>query len=450
MCQAVILLFGNLLNKYTSWRFECSQRERDLGFFLLADRKSYRILVLVQNLSLPFDRRVWNEATTLRANGYDIVGISPNSAATPRWYEVVDGIEIFRYPHYEASIPVLFIIEYAWTLFCTTIIAWWIFATRGFRVIHACNPPDLFFLVAAPFRLVFGTKFVFDHHDLCPELFQAKFGNLPPLNRVHVLLERATFALADVSIATNESYRHVAVTRGRMKPEKVFVVRSGPDLDRFRIPKLDEGERRALRGDAAHVVGYVGVMGRQEGLSYLLAAARVLVRDRGHAALRFWLVGDGPDLPRLRAEARDLGVADQVVFHGCVSDDVLLNLLFSCDVCVNPDEYNAFNNLSTMNKIIEYMALKRPIVQFDLEEGRVSAGAASAFARPNDAVSMADEIEALLADADRRARMGEIGYRRVVDLLAWQHQVPHLLAAYEAVTARPATSAALQRPGGEA
>jgi glycosyltransferase involved in cell wall biosynthesis len=297
--------------------------------------------------------------------------------------------------------------------------------TRGFDVIHACNPPDLFFLVGRLFKLL-GKKFVFDHHDLGPELYEAKFGRRDFLYRLMLKLERWTFRSADVSIATNESYRRIAIERGRMAPERVFVVRSGPSLERLKILPPDERLKRGRR----HLIGYVGVMGRQEGIDYLLHAARHIVLDLGRRDVHFGLVGGGTSLEEMKALARELGVADHVTFTGRVSDGEMLAMLNTAEVCVNPDVANDMNDKSTMNKIMEYMALGKPIVQFDLTEGRRSAEAASLYARRNDPIDLASKIVALLNDPARRARMGAYGRARVENELEWRHEAPKLLAAY--------------------
>jgi len=239
-------------------------------------------------------------------------------------------------------------------------------------------------------------------------------------------LERLTFATASVSIATNESYRRIAVERGGMAPEDVFVVRSAPTVNRFATARPDPAVRRGRR----HLVAYVGVMGIQEGIDYLLEAADHLVNRRGRRDIQFSLAGSGPELPRLVARAEELGLQDHVTFLGRISDEELGTLLATADVCVNPDEANEMNDISTMNKIMEYMALGKAVVQFDLTEGRVSAGDASLYARPNDACSLADCVVELLDDPARRTRMGEIGRARFLSMLSWEHSVPNLLAAY--------------------
>ena len=386
-----------------------------------------RVLIIVENLPVPFDRRVWNEATSLRAAGYEVSVICPKGRGYESSYEVLDGVHIYRHPlPFEATRGLGYAFEYAmalfWQMILTVRIAW----TRGFDVIHACNPPDLIFIVALPFKL-FGKRFLFDHHDINPELYEAKFARRDVFYRVLCSLERWTFRVADVSIATNESYRRIAIERGGMSPERVFVVRSGPSIDKMRIMPPVERWRFGKR----YLVAYVGVMGQQEGIDLLLAAIRHMVFDKGRRDTHFTLVGAGTELGKLRSLTRELELDDYVTFTGRVSDDVLLEVLNTADVCVNPDVVNEMNDKSTMNKIMEYMAVGKPIVQFELKEGRVSAGEASLYARPNDPVDLAERILELLDDPERRATMGRIGRARVEKDLSWQRQVPVLLRAYE-------------------
>ncbi|HZF40405.1 MAG TPA: glycosyltransferase family 4 protein [Blastocatellia bacterium] len=397
-----------------------------------------RVLILVENLPSPFDRRVWQEATTLRDAGYVVSIICPTGRGYEGKFESIDGIHIYRYKlPVEASGAAGYALEYAVALAWTFALAWRVLLTRGFDVVHACNPPDLFFLIGGFFKL-FGKKFVFDHHDLNPELYEAKFGRRGFFHSLMLKLEYWTFRTADVSIATNESYRRIAVGRGRMPPERVFVVRSGPSLERLRILPPDERFKRGRR----YLVGYVGVMGKQEGIDYLLRAIRHIVLELGRTDVHFGLVGAGTSLEEMKALARELGVADHVTFTGRVPDGEMLAMLNTADVCVNPDIANELNDKSTMNKIMEYMALGKPIVQFDLAEGRYSAQQASLFAIKNDAPDLARKIVELLDDPVRRARMGQYGRRRVESELEWRHEVPKLLAAYEALWAAAEVSRA--------
>jgi glycosyltransferase involved in cell wall biosynthesis len=394
-----------------------------------------RVLILVENLPSPFDRRVWQEATTLRDAGYAVSIICPTGRGCERTFEVIDGIHIWRYRlPTEGAGAIGYAIEYFCALFKTFYLSGKVFAARGFDAIHACNPPDLFFLIGAFYKL-FGRKFVFDHHDANPELYEAKFGRRGLLWKLMVWLEKLTFRTADVSIATNESYRRIAVGRGGMPPERVFVVRSGPSFERMKIVRPDE----KLKAGKKYLVGYVGVMGRQEGIDLLLQAIKHLTGELKRKDVHFGLVGGGTSLEEMRELARKLGVADHVTFTGRVSDAEMLAMLSTAEVCVNPDRANEMNDISTMNKVMEYMALGKPIVQFDLAEGRFSAQEAALYARRNDPRDFAEKLVELLDDPEKRKAMGAFGRRRVREALEWHYEAPKLLAAYEALWARPAS-----------
>ena len=385
-----------------------------------------RVLIIVENLPVPFDRRVWQESRTLRDAGAQVVVICPKGKDFTAPYEEIEGIHVYRHDlPTEGDSALGYLKEYAVALWAELRLAIKVRRRHGFDVIHACNPPDLIFLVALPFRLL-GSRFIFDHHDINPELYEAKFNRRDKFWSLLRAFERLTFALADVSIATNNSYRDIAIERGRMAPDRVFVVRSGPDLSKFKTRPVDP----ALRNGRRFLVGYVGVMGEQEGIDLLLQSVAELVR-RGRQDIQFCMVGSGPSLAALRAMAAELEIDAYVSFLGRVPDDLLLSVLSSADLCVNPDRVNPMNDKSTMNKIIEYMAVGKPIVQFDVVEGRFSAGDASVYAAANDPLDFASKIEELLADPDRRATMGRVGQQRVVDDLSWAHQIPKLVAAYQ-------------------
>jgi glycosyltransferase involved in cell wall biosynthesis len=390
-----------------------------------APLRGRKVLIIVENLPVPFDRRVWLEARTLVAAGAVVSVICPTGKGFDARYELLEGVHVYRHrlPQ-DASGAFGYLIEYGAALWQESRLAWKILFRHGFDVIHGCNPPDLIFLVALQFRL-FGKVFIFDHHDINPELYEAKFGRRGFFWRLMLLFERLTFAAARVSIATNESYRQIAVERGRMDPDAVFVVRSGPDLERLRLVDPVAHWHNGRR----FLVGYVGVMGDQEGIDLLLEAARVLA-DRGRDDIQMVLVGGGSALGDLQEMARRLGLSDRVTFTGRAPDGVLFEVLSSADLCVNPDRVNPMNDKSTMNKILEYMAFERPIVQFEVTEGRFSAGDASLYARQNDVVDFADKIEALLADPVARERMGRIGRERIETRFAWPFQIDPLIAAY--------------------
>jgi glycosyltransferase involved in cell wall biosynthesis len=403
--------------------------------------RARRVLMLVENLPSPFDRRVWQEACALRDAGYVVSIICPTGKGCEKKFEAIDDIHIWRYNlPLEASGAAGYVIEYAAALLWTFLLCLRVLFIRGFDVIHACNPPDLFFLIGALFKLL-GKKFVFDHHDLGPELYEAKYERRGFIHRLLLQLEYWTFRTADVAIATNESYRRIATGRGRMPGGRVFVVRSGPSLERLKILPPDE----RLKCGRRYLVGYVGVMAQQEGIGYLLRAVQHIVVYFGRTDIHFGLVGDGPALAEMKLLAQELGIAGFVTFTGRVPDGELLAMLNTADVCVNPDVANEMNDKSTMNKIMEYMALGKPIVQFDLTEGRYSARAASLYARRNDAYHLAERIVELLDDPARRMEMGEYGRKRVEGELAWQHEAPKLLAAYSALWRGSEVSLAARR-----
>jgi glycosyltransferase involved in cell wall biosynthesis len=386
-----------------------------------------RVLIIVENLPLPFDRRVWQEATTLQQAGYQVSIICPKGKGYEKGREVIDDIHIYRHAFpIEASGALGYAIEYSWALFWEFVLTLWVLWTRGFDVMHACNPPDTIFLIGGFFKW-FGKKFIFDHHDINPELYEAKFGRRDAFYKLLVALERWTFRTANVSIVTNESYKKIAVQRGGKRPERVFIVRSGPDLRRLKIvPPVPE-----LRHGRQYLVGYVGVMGKQEGIDYLLRGVQHIVRDLKRTDIHFGLVGGGTELEDMKAYARELGVSDYVTFTGRVPDQQMLEMLNTADICVNPDVANEMNDKSTMNKVMEYMALGKPIVQFDLTEGRFSAQEASLYADKNNELDLARKIVRLLDDAELRDRMGRFGRARVENELEWKYEVPKLLAAYD-------------------
>jgi glycosyltransferase involved in cell wall biosynthesis len=394
-------------------------------------RQRGRVLIISENLPVPLDRRVWREANALQEAGWHVSIISPKRGSYAKSRETLNGIEIYRHPLPEARNAWAYPFEYGIALFWQVTIAWRIYLTRGFDIIHACNPPDLIFLVAAPFKAL-GVRFIFDHHDLCPELAETKFGKgraAAVMRSIMLFLERQTFRLADASIATNQSYRDVAIHRGGMISDRVYVVRSAPDHRLWRPVPADP----ALRSNSRFLVGYVGVIGSQEGLADLLLAIKHLVHELHRRDISFILVGDGPERKKLEAEARDHGIDDRVHFTGRVSDEDLIRILSSCDICVNADLATPFNNLSSMNKIVEYMALGKPLVQIDLIEGRFTAMESALYAAPNDPKDFADRIIELLSNPERLDDMGKAGRRRFEEALAWKHQVPSLLACYEHV-----------------
>lgn len=389
-----------------------------------------KVLIIVENLPLPFDRRVWQEANTLREAGYGVAIICPVGKGAEARYECLNGIHIYRHPlPTDADGPLGYLIEYSAALFWEFWLSWRVLRRHGFDVVHACNPPDLIFLVGGFFKLFFGKKFLFDHHDINPELYEAKFGQRGLPYKLIRAAERWSFRTADVSIATNESYKRIALGRGRMSSDRVYVVRSGPMLDRLRaVPP-----QPALRNGRRFLVGYVGVMGKQEGIHLLLESVAQIVHGMKRHDIQFGLVGGGTELEPMKVYASKLGIERYVTFTGRVADDELLAMLSTADVCVNPDVPNEMNDKSTMNKVMEYMALGKPIVQFDLTEGRFSAQEASAYAANGNITDFASQIVALLDNPLKREHMGAFGRQRVENVLEWKYEAPKLLRAYESL-----------------
>jgi glycosyltransferase involved in cell wall biosynthesis len=385
------------------------------------------ILIIVENLPVPFDRRVWQEATTLSDNGAKVSVICPKMKGYTRSFECINGIDVYRHPlPLEGAGAVGYLLEYSTALFWEFFLSWKIYLKKRFHAIQGCNPPDLIFLVALTFKLL-GVKYVFDHHDINPELYQAKYGKKGFFYRCLLLVEKLTFLVADYSIATNESYKEIAIRRGKMPPAKVAVIRSGPKLDRL-IPTPGNGKYKKGR---SFMVGYVGVIGAQEGLDLLLDSISQIIPKRKD--VQFAIVGGGTELNKIKDLTNKMGLQDYIDYYGRVDDETMVEILNTADICVNPDRPTEMNNLSTMNKIMEYMALKKPIVQYDLKEGRYSAAYASLYASALNKTDFADKILWLLDNPEDRIRRGEFGYHKVINELSWDFESLKLIAFYNRV-----------------
>lgn len=397
-----------------------------------------RVLILVQNEPLPQDRHVWNQCRALTRAGYEVTVICPRGTERHREaYERLEGVSVHRYRarHAEGGVPG-YVIEYVSALWSMRRIARRLAADRPFDLVHACSPPDFLLLSMLSLRRR-GARFVFDHHDLTPELFATRFGQAGGLvHRVTLLAERLAFRLADVVLSVNDSYREVALTRGRRNPQDVLVVRTGPDLTRFVAATPDPTLKRGRR----HLLAYVGVMGPQDGVDHAVRALALLFsrRQDWHAIF----MGDGEMLDEMRALAVKLGVAETVEFLGWVEHDTVSRVLSTADVCLAPDPKNPLNDVSSMIKISEYMAMSCPIVSYDLKESRIGAADAAIYATANDEADFAGRIDELLEDPARRARMAIAGRARAESMLAWEHQERSLLSAYE----RALGDAALRAP----
>jgi len=388
------------------------------------------VLIVVENVPVLRDRRVWQECRALVAAGYGVSVICPMAAGDPT-VEYREGVAIYRYPPApEASGTVGFLYEFAYSWVRTLLLSWRVLRREGFDVLQACNPPDTFFPIAWLYRPM-GKRFVYDQHDLAPETYQSRFDRPSRALLWGLrLLERLTYRTADRVIATNASYREVALTRGGKAPEDVVVVRNGPDPQRMRRGP----SRPELRNGRPHLCCYLGMMGPQDGVDLLVRAVDVLVHDLGRRDCSFVLLGDGDSNQQVRELVRELGLEDYVTMPGFVADDELSAYLSTADVGLCPEPRNPLNEVSTLVKVMEYMAFGLPVVAFDLKETRFSAGEAAVYVTPNEVKEFALAIAGLLDDADRRGAMARAGRRRVEEVLAWPLQAPVYVAVFDQLT----------------
>lgn len=393
-----------------------------------AGRRRGRVLIIVQNLPVPFDRRVWLECQTLAKAGYEVAVVCPKGPGDPS-RAVLDGVELYKYrPYAPGGSKASFVAEYVYSFLAT----FWLSlqAARKGRIdaLQACNPPDIFWPIGLVFRAIWGSRFVFDHHDLCPELYESRFPDGP--SAVHsalLFLEHRTIATADHVIETNDSYRGVDIKRNGATPERSTVVRTGPDPERLKpgeeAPELRRGRR--------YLAAYIGVMGPQDGVDIAIRVADVVVHELGRSDISFTLMGSGDSWHDLLALRDELGLGDYVEMTGRVPDETVAAVLSTADVGISPDPKNPLNDVSTMNKTMEYMAFALPVLAFDLRETRVSAGDAGVYATPNDVNEMAKLLVDLVDDEPRRKSMGAAGRARVEKELAWQHQAVRYQGVYD-------------------
>ncbi len=398
-------------------------------------KRNKSVLIIVENLPVPNDRRVWLEANTLRDAGYTVSVISIKGKNATKSYEVLDGISVFRYA---APLPtsgtLSFVIEFAYCWLATFFLSFRVLFSRGFDAIHACNPPETFWLIGLFFKL-FGKKFIFDHHDLSPEMYESRFRKRGIAYKLLLLLERLTFMTADVVITTNDTHRRIAIERGKYPADRIYIVRSGPDHTRLYPVAPDP----SLKGKYNFMVSYLGVINPQDGVDLFVKAAEYIIRYCERHDIIFVIMGTGDAEQSLRDLADELAISQYLHFTGWVEMETIRAYLSTSDVCVDSIPKTTYSDACTMNKVLEYMAAARPIVTFDLVESRVSAREAALYATPNEVPDLAEKIVALLDDANARERMGKFGRYRIENELAWEHQSKNLLAAYASVLSTPET-----------
>jgi glycosyltransferase involved in cell wall biosynthesis len=389
------------------------------------------VCIVVQNLPVPFDRRVWLECQALRAVDYEVSVVCPKAPGDPA-YQELDGIHLFKYRAFPPiTRQAMFLVEYTYSILATLVQLVRAWRRMRFSVVQVCNPPDVLWAAVLPFKILFGVQMVFDQHDLCPELYRSRFATPATLPyRTLLLAEWLTYRLSSHVIATNDSYRRVALERGGKRTADVTVVRTGPDPDRMRRGEQDKTLRRGYR----YLLVYLGVMGPQDGVELALHAMHHIVHVRGRTDVALTLIGDGDAAKGLRILATELGLDGYVEFTGRAPDELVARLLSTADIGLSPDPKNPLNDVSTMNKTMEYMAFDLPVVAFDLVETRISAEEAAVYAEPNRVDRYADTILELLADEVRRKQMGTWGRRRVEDVLAWSNQVPPYIGVYDRLT----------------
>jgi glycosyltransferase involved in cell wall biosynthesis len=385
-----------------------------------------RVIIIVENLPVPNDRRVWLEANTLRNAGYQVSIVSIKGKNAMKSYECLDGIHIYRYPAPPSTQGTMsFLIEFSYCWIMSFLLSLYIFFRRGFDVIHACNPPETFWLIGVIYKLL-GVKFIFDHHDLSPEMYLSRFGRKGLAYKTLIFLERMTFKTADLIITTNDTHKQIAITRGGYNPRKIFIVRSGPDLKSFQ----SRSPEASLKKDHSYMVSYLGVLNPQDGVDLLITTIDYIVHELSRNDILFVIMGAGDAEEDLKKQTEKLKLSEFIHFTGWVDIDMILRYLSTSDICVDSMPKNPYSDAATTNKVLEYMAIGKPIVTFDLVETRLSAQEAALYAQPDDIKDLAIKIVKLIDDEDLRMKMGEFGRRRIITELSWEHQQETLINAY--------------------
>lgn len=403
-----------------------------------------KVLMLVEN-SLPWDHRICKEAQMLQRSGYKVTVLSLKWKGQ-KTREILNGAIVYRIPQLElfekkasgnngafsrifAQIKSFtgYFVEYFYFSFMCFLLSFYVLIREGFDVVHAHNPPDTLFIIGA-FYKIFGKKFVFDHHDLSPELYLSRFNcEKNFIYKVLEAFEKLSLKCADVTIATNESYKRIEIKRGIIKPENVFIVRNGPDLGIVRVVPKDQDLVRLGK----HIIAYCGVMGPQDGVDYLLRAIRILACDIGRTDFLCIIIGSGDSLEDLKKLSEELKIQEFVRFTGFIPAADMYRYLSTAEICVDPDPSSPLNDVSTWIKVMDYMALGKPIVTFDLKETRFSASDAAVYVEPNNEKEFAKAIVKLMDDPDMRRRLGEFGRARIINELNWDIVGKNLILAYD-------------------
>ena len=392
--------------------------------------KPRRVLLVVENLPVPYDRRVWQEALALKAAGFEVSVISPASIRYPKLSEVLEGIQVYRYPMLVEGKGYLGLFaEYIWSFICIFTLSAYVDTRIGFDAIMIANPPDIFFPIVWIYRLL-GRKTVFDHHDLVPELFATKFH----VKRSIVLsffyfAERMMFKSVHKVISTNESYKAVAMRRGRRASEDVVVVRNAPDPARFCI----RAPEAPLRKGARFLVAFLGEIGQQDGVDVLIRAIKTIKGALGPDAIHCVLMGAGPHFEHIVAYARAEGVAEHITFTGRADNEMISRVLSTADIAVDPCPGSSHSDLSTATKIMEYMFFSLPIVAFDLLETHRSGADAVCYARVDDEAHFAQRIIELLRDEAGRRALGSAARMRLDTALSWRESSRNLVELMESL-----------------
>ena len=392
------------------------------------NQKRKKVLLFIEDGSFTFDNRVIREVNALESDNWDVTVISPKYSDDPFFKKLNERVRAYYYPKPTTKSPLGHIFEHVISLLLGSVLTLWVNIRYRITVFHGCNPMDILWIIALPYKLL-GKKFIFDQHDLCPELYISRGeGDEQSLfYKILLWLERYSYKFADVVIATNESYKEMAVQRGSKDPKEVFVVRNGPDLKKFRKMPPNIG----LKASDEVLVGYLGNMNPQDGVIHLVDAARDVLFEHGRKDIKFIFIGGGSSQKGLMGKANELGLQDNVTFTGRIPDNEMLAALSACDICVQPDPMNALNDKSTMNKVLEYMALEKPVISFDLKETRISCGEAALYVEPNNVKQLSDRIVYLADHVEIRQKMAKIGRERIEKKLSWSHSIPNLIAAYE-------------------